>query len=203
MTDKIREIMRLSSLGISQRVIIKAVHCSSHTIKKTIDKAQSLDISYEDIRDKSNREITDLFKGKRSLELYEERPDYEYVHNEMQKRNVTLKLLWEEYSEKCIEKGTPFMKYTQFTTLYRQYCEEHKLTMLIIDDWLLVKSTPQQQECLFEIMEGRNELHSTIFASQTRTSVWHEYLGGGTIAERYLTGSHHPPTPSILRAIDQ
>ncbi len=131
MTDKIREIMRLSSLGISQRVIIKAVHCSSHTIKKTIDKAQSLDISYEDIRDKSNREITELFKGKRSLELYEERPDYEYVHNEMQKRNVTLKLLREEYSEKCIEKGTPFMKYTHFTTLYRQYCEEHKLTMHI------------------------------------------------------------------------
>ena len=40
-----------------------------------------------------------------------------------------------------------------------------KFDLLIIDDWLIVKVTPQQQEYLFKVMEGRNDLHSTIFES--------------------------------------
>lgn len=79
-----------------------------------------------------------------------------------------------------IEKAKNRDKYMQRIKFYINF------DLLIIDDWLLVKATPQQQEYLFEIMEGRNELHSTIFASQTRTSVWHDYLGGGTIADAIL-----------------
>ena len=58
--------------------------------------------------------------------------------------------------------------------------------LLILNDCLLVKATPQQKEYLFEIMEERNDLHSTIFVSQTRTNVWHDYLGESTIADAIL-----------------
>ena len=58
--------------------------------------------------------------------------------------------------------------------------------LLILNDCLLVNATPQQKEYLFEIMEERNDLHSTIFVSQTRTNVWHDYLAESTIADAIL-----------------
>jgi DNA replication protein DnaC len=64
-----------------------------------------------------------------------------------------------------IEKTMNCDKYMQRIKFYINF------DLLIIDNWLLVKATPQQQEYMFEIMEGRNELHSTIFASQSCTSV--------------------------------
>lgn len=58
--------------------------------------------------------------------------------------------------------------------------------LLILNDCLLVKATPQQKEYLFEIMEGRNDLHSTIFVSLTWTNIWQNYLGEVTIADAVL-----------------
>lgn len=34
-------------------------------------------------------------------------PDYEWVHREMQKRDVTQSLLWVEYCEQCRLNGQP------------------------------------------------------------------------------------------------
>jgi transposase len=58
-------------------------------------------------------------------------PDYQYIHNELAKDNVTLTLLWSEYCEACYAEGsTPYMS-TQFCDNYRKWARATKATMRI------------------------------------------------------------------------
>lgn len=58
-------------------------------------------------------------------------PDYEYLHRELAKSGVTLRLLWNEYCENCyLGDDVPYM-YTQFCLHYREWAERTKATMRI------------------------------------------------------------------------
>ena len=55
-------------------------------------------------------------------------PDYEYVHAELKKVGVTLKLLWNEFKDKCrTENATP-MGYTKYCGGYGKHVVANKLT---------------------------------------------------------------------------
>ena len=56
-------------------------------------------------------------------------PDYEYVHKELQKSGVTLKLLWLEYCERCRENGELPYQSTQFNKYYSDYAIKTNATM--------------------------------------------------------------------------
>jgi transposase len=56
-------------------------------------------------------------------------PDYEYVHAELAKPHVTLKLLWEEYVNKCRENGERYYMETQFRHYYHKFARVHKATI--------------------------------------------------------------------------
>lgn len=56
-------------------------------------------------------------------------PDYEYVHAELAKPNVTLKLLWEEYVYECRNSGERFYMETQFRHYYHKFARVHKATI--------------------------------------------------------------------------
>lgn len=98
---KEKEILRLRSLGMSQKAIMSVVHCASRKIKSTYEKADELSITYELIKDKTDDEIEEIFGNKKEVIYYHERPDYDYVHKELLKPGVTVMLLWEEYVERC------------------------------------------------------------------------------------------------------
>jgi transposase len=55
-------------------------------------------------------------------------PDYEYIHKELKKVGVTLKLLWNEYKDKCRTENTIPMGYTKFCQGYSDYTISNKLT---------------------------------------------------------------------------
>ena len=76
-----------------------AVHCASRKVKQVYDKADELAITYESIKDKSEIEVEEMFGNKKEVNYYYERPNYEYIHNELLKPGVTVMLLWEEYVE--------------------------------------------------------------------------------------------------------
>ncbi len=42
-----------------------------------------------------------FFPDRNQLEDLYEQPNYEYVHGELKRTGVTLKLLWQEYQDKC------------------------------------------------------------------------------------------------------
>ena len=50
--------------------------------------------------------------------------------------------------------------------------------LLILDEWLLMKPTPEEQEDIFELIHHRRKRSSTIFCSQYSKEGWYEQLGG-------------------------
>lgn len=66
-----------------------------------------------------------------------------------------------------------------------------KPTLLIIDEWLLLKPSENEQKTIFEILHRRSGKSSTIFCSQYPSSEWYDQLGG----------TANPLTDSILDRI--
>lgn len=127
-----REILRLTSMGQSQRSVKSAVHCSDHTIRAVLAEAGRKGIQWPLDDDITNADLERLlFPDKyKSIHMYVE-PDYQYIHRELAKPGVTLTLLWEEYCQKCCEAGLkPYMT-TQFNDKYRKWARVTKATMRI------------------------------------------------------------------------
>lgn len=51
-------------------------------------------------------------------------------------------------------------------------------TLLIIDEWLLMKPTTDEQKNILELLHHRRKRSSTIFCSQFKVEGWYEQLGG-------------------------
>ena len=62
------------------------------------------------------------------METLYERPDYEYVHKELMRVGVTLKLLWEECQGICTAQNKIPVGYTKFCEGYREFTISAKLT---------------------------------------------------------------------------
>ena len=127
-----REILRLSSEGNSQRQIAASVGSSHHTVSETLTAAKQKGIEWPLGDSVSNETLQSiLFPGKYAATSVYQEPDYEYIHRELSKPHVTMTLLWEEYSEKCISAGKkPYMT-TQFGDKYRHWARITKATMRI------------------------------------------------------------------------
>ena len=126
-----REILRLSSQGISQRSIAVSCECSRNTVSSTLKRAKECGISWPLPQGMSDSDLIKSLFPSRVLSSSRKLPDYEYIHKEMAKSGVTLSLLWNEYCETCrLGKEIPFM-YTQFCKYYREYANVTKATMHI------------------------------------------------------------------------
>lgn len=62
----------------------------------------------------------------------------------------------------------------------------HKDDVLILDDFGLTSITSMQRHDLFNLIEDRYQLKSTIITSQLPVAKWHDYLGEPTIADAIL-----------------
>lgn len=51
-------------------------------------------------------------------------------------------------------------------------------TLLILDEWLLMKPSESEQKDIFELLHRRRKKSSTIFCSQYKVDGWYEQLGG-------------------------
>ena len=130
MTD-IKEILRLISLGIPQKKIAESCKCSRDTVMRINKKAKSLQITWPLDTSISDDVLISKFYPKSSVASEFKMPDVKYVHKELMKNGVTLKLLWNEYYEECHQNDEiPFM-YTQFCVHYRKYAATKKATMHI------------------------------------------------------------------------
>ena len=61
-----------------------------------------------------------------------------------------------------------------------------KISLLILDDLGLGSMSEQQKEDLLEAIEERYGVGATIVTSQLAVAEWHEYLGGGRIADAIM-----------------
>ena len=127
-----REILRLRSLGCSQRQMERDKLVSREKSKEIFEAADRAGISWPIDPDITNQELELLlFPDKyKSVSMYVE-PNYAYIHKELAKHGVTMTLLWEEYCQQCHESGrTPYQS-TQFGEKYRRWARITKATMRI------------------------------------------------------------------------
>ena len=130
---KYKEILRLHHhLGIKKLQIAESLGCSRTTVINILNAAAQIGITWEDVKDLTDREV------KRLLYPSEEReqtgymmPDFERIHKELGRSGVTLSLLWVEYCEECRNSGQIPYQSSQFYKHYREYAQKHKATMRI------------------------------------------------------------------------
>ena len=126
-----REILRLSSLGFSNRNIALSVPCSRNTVAKVLKRAQELDISWPLEDNQTDEVLEGLFYPKQSDRSQKRMPDYDYIHKELLRNGVSKKLLWTEYMEDCRANGDEPLMYSQFCYHIQQDEQKRRATMHI------------------------------------------------------------------------
>jgi DNA replication protein DnaC len=79
-----------------------------------------------------------------------------------------------------------------------------KPVLLIIDEWLLLKVSEEDQHNVLELLEKRSGRSSTIFCSQYQDSGWYDRLGGadGPLSEAILDRIVHDACRIDITGID-
>lgn len=134
--DRTREILRLNSLGISQRQIAISCNCSRHTVQEVLVRSNVAGIKWplpDGWDDSTLMEVIYPTENNHQTRRKNQKaiPDYNHVHQELARKGVNLKLLWAEYAEGCRHAGKDYLQYAQFCVRYRQYAQKTKATMHI------------------------------------------------------------------------
>ena len=112
---KYREILRLSSLGLSQQNIAYSCNVSKKTVNRVLRRAKELDISWPlDESDTDAVLAEKFFPSANQITSNKRMPDYAYIRKELLRNGVSKKLLWTEYMEDCRANGDEPLMYSQF-----------------------------------------------------------------------------------------
>lgn len=123
---KFREILRLHNLGYNQSEIARSCLTARSTVQDYIKRAQAHSLDYDKLENLSDSEIQELLgKGYRKQNKKQQTIDFESVHRELQRKGVTLGLLWMEGKER----GDWQYSYGGFCRRYRQWKKRQKLSM--------------------------------------------------------------------------
>ena len=128
---KYREILRLSSLGFSNRDIALSVPCSRNTVSKVLKRAQELKLCWPLQDNQTDEALEKLFYPKLNRRPQKRVPDYDYIRKELLRNGVSKKLLWTEYMEDCRANGEEPLMYSQFCYHIQQEEQKHRATMHI------------------------------------------------------------------------
>jgi len=137
--ERTREILRLASLGISQRQMAESCGCSRNTVQETLIRSQVAKISWplpEDWDDERLNQALYPERHDRAADVTQSPdskvlPDFEYVHRELARKGVNLKLLWSDYASACKAADQNYLQYAQFCVRYRKFAQKSKATMHI------------------------------------------------------------------------
>ncbi|GKV64841.1 MULTISPECIES: IS21 family transposase [unclassified Sporosarcina] len=126
-----RKILELYFDGISQRTISSSTGHSRNTVSDVVRRAKQHGL--ESLNDTTtNRWLEELlFPEKQASEKGYFPVEWEKVHKELQKKNVTLALLHHEYAVEAREGGKIPYAYRTFCEQYGKYAKKYKLTMPI------------------------------------------------------------------------
>ena len=130
MTDY-RELLRLRNLGLNHSQIALSAGVARQTVITTLTRAIAIGMDWQTAENLDDKKLAaSLFPPSETKPVFK-MPDYDHVHREMSKPNVTLQLLWFEYCDKCrLEGDTPY-QLTQFKKYFREYVLKSKATMRI------------------------------------------------------------------------
>ena len=126
---KVKLILELRAGYMSRNEIAKTRHISKNSVSDVFHIADENGITYEDIREMEEQDVYRMFyPDKHATENMYVEPDYEYVHKELKRVGVTLKILWKEYCAKCTMENGISMGYTKFCEGYGDYTIANSIT---------------------------------------------------------------------------
>ena len=129
---KAKLIMELRNQGMSRRAIAKTRHMSMSSVCEVFDLADERSITWEQVRDIDDSKVYELFYPDHNIrESVLEEPDWSYVHAEMAKVGVNLRLLHDEHESQCARTHKIAMGYTRFCERYGDYTISNNLTKRI------------------------------------------------------------------------
>jgi len=123
---KMREVLRLSYLGFSQRKIASSCKLARSTVGDYQARAKAIGIDWLSVEKLSDQELFSRFRPASKPVAQKHEPDYQQLHQDSQRKGVTLYLLWEEYSNQYSEN---FYSYSQFCRRYRNWRNQQRLSM--------------------------------------------------------------------------
>lgn len=123
---KIHEVLRLYyEKGLSQNAIAGACHIARSTTQDYLKRFQATGLSWPLPENLGEPELNALLFTRPAEASDKSLPDWAYIHKELARKGVTLKLLWQEF----ILTHPQSYRYTRFCQLYRQWVKTHKLSM--------------------------------------------------------------------------
>jgi len=123
---KFREILRLHEMGYSQCQIAQSCTVARATVQDYIRRATAKNLSYAQLNQLSDSEAHQLLgKGKRKSEPSADPIDFGTVDVELQRKGVTLALVWQE----GLDKEQWSCSYATFCRRYNQWRVRHQLSM--------------------------------------------------------------------------
>jgi transposase len=125
---KTKEILRLKyELGLSNRQIARSCNVSRRTVAEYICRAEKIGIPWPLPEKTDNARLEEFLFGEKTLFSGAKRtlPDMEYIHREMRRKGVTLRLLWEEY----LSENPDGYQITQFCEYYSRWKKKLHPTM--------------------------------------------------------------------------
>ena len=128
---KYREILRLQSLGFSERNIAQSCGVSRNTVAKVLKKAAEINISWPLDFDMTDSALEELMFPKDKSVTNKRMPDFDYIRKELLRNGVNKKLLWVEYCEECRMSNEEPLMYSQFCYYIQKDEEKRRATMHI------------------------------------------------------------------------
>lgn len=128
---KLRELLRLKfSAKLKHRQIGRALNISPATVSYYTQAARQAGLTWPLPEDLDDAELIKLIeplaKQLRNQPPKKTLPKWEDIHKELQKKHMTLVLLWEDYSK--ANPGNHY-SYSQFTRYYKAWCKKQKVSM--------------------------------------------------------------------------
>lgn len=123
---KIREILRLRLCeGRSYAEIAASCRLSKGAVSKYLNRAVEAGINATQLNELDEDGVRTLLSHKNAPKSIRPMPDFAGIHQELQKKNVTLSLLWEEYKHE----HPHGYQYSQFCEHYRTWRRHLKCSM--------------------------------------------------------------------------
>ena len=128
---KYREILRLKSLGFSERNIAQSCGVSRNTVAKVLKKAAEINLSWPLDFNMTDSALEELMFPKDKSATNKRMPNFDYIRKELLRNGVNKKLLWVEYCEECRMSSEEPLMYSQFCYYIQKDEEKRRATMHI------------------------------------------------------------------------
>jgi transposase len=209
---KLSEIVRLKAAGLSARQIARSCGVARSTVAEYLDRLKAAGLSWPLAPELNEEELERrLFGGNRatrSRDLLRPVADWPALHQELARKGVTLKLLWQEYRP---EQPNGYQ--------YSQFCEHYRRWAKSLD--VCLRQTYRAGERLFVDYAGltvplhdphSGQIHEAqifvaalgashyLYAEATRSQQLPDWIEAHIHAFEYLQGVPEITTPDNLKS---